>query len=138
MKVLKFKGKISLKGKLLIALAALLLATIISIMIVYAVNESARDWININVLGKEVTEEDVATIDIDSSKNNFIFAFDKYIGILCNGKLSLYNSYGNKSYELEVTISNPVIETNGSYLAIAEKGGQRAYLIVDRKNTMGK
>ena len=137
MKVLKFKNKIPLKNKLLIALVILFLIVGITITIVYSVNEEIRDWININILNKEVTEEDVATIKIDVDKTQYIYAYDKYITILCNGKLEGYNSYGSKVYELDVQISNPIFKANGNYLAITENSGQKIYLIGDRKNSVG-
>ena len=113
MGVLKRRGKIPLRNKIIIALIILLLIAVVSIFIIYSVNEEARDWININILRKEVTEEDVATIEIDGDKTQYIYAYDRYITILSNGKLEAYNSYGNKAYELEITISNPIFGENG-------------------------
>ena len=138
MKILKFKGKMPLKNKLIISAVILVLLASISLIIVYAVNEEARNWININILRKEVTEEDVATIEIDRDKTKYIYAYDKYITILSNGKLTIYNGYGNKAAELDISISNPIFETNGQYLAIAENNGQNIYVISERKNIMGK
>ena len=85
----------------------------------------------------EVTEDDVATIKIDSDKNQYFHAYDKYITILCNGKLEGYNSYAAKTYELDVQISKPIFDSNGSYLVIAENNGQKIYLIEDRQNSLG-
>ncbi len=138
MEVLKYKSKVPLKNKLIIIALAIILISAISVCITYAVNEKARDWINMNILRKEVTEEDVATIEIDGDKNQYIYAYDKYITILCNGKLEIYNSYGNKSYELDVEISNPIFESDGQYLAIAENKGQNIYVISDRKSIVGQ
>ena len=132
MGVLKRRGKIPLRNKIIIALIILLLIAVVSIFIIYSVNEEARDWININILRKEVTEEDVATIEIDGDKTQYIYAYDRYITILSNGKLEAYNSYGNKAYELEITISNPIFGENGNYLAIAEKDGQNVYVVSER------
>ena len=138
MKILKYKGKMPLKNKIIIFAIALVLVVAVFVGIIYTVNEKARNWININILRKEVTEEDVATIEIDGDKTQYIYAYDKYITILCNGKLEIYNSYGNKTTELDVSISNPIFETNGQYLAIAENNGQNIYVISERKNNMGK
>ncbi len=132
MKILKFKGKMPLRNKIIIAFIILIAIAIGTIIVLYSTNEDIRNWINVNVLGKEVTEEDVATIKIDSDKSQFIFALDKYIGILCNGKLDFYNSYGSNIHELDIAISNPVLSTSGEYVAIAEKNGQKAYLVSER------
>ena len=137
MKILKFTNKIPLKNKILVAIIAIVAIFGITLAIIYSVNEDVREWININILNKEITEEDVATIKIDADKNQFICAYDKYIAILCNGKLEGYSSYGSKVYELDVQISNPMFKSNGEYLAIAENNGQKIYIIEERKNLMG-
>lgn len=133
MKILKFKGKVSLKNKILIALGVVLLIMAVSIIIVYIFNESAREWINIYILRKEITEDDIATINLEVDKNQYIYAHDRYISILCNGKLQLYNNIANKETELDIAISNPIYDSNYEYLCIAEKNGQRLYLISDQK-----
>ena len=132
MKVLKFKGKMSLRKKLLIALIIILVISGIGVSIAYIVNEDVREWINVNILRKDITEDDVASIKIDSDKSQYIYAYDKYIVILSNGKLTTYNSYASKAHELDLQISNPIFQSNGVYLAIAENGGQKIYSITDR------
>lgn len=133
MKILEFKGKISLKNKILIALAIALTISIITIVLIYILNEPARDWINIHILRKEVTEDDIATISLDVDKDEYIHAYDRYISILSNGKLSIYNNYANKEAELDVSISKPTYDTNNNYMAIAETNGQKVYLITDTR-----
>ncbi len=49
--------------------------------------------------------------------------------MLNENTLELYNKSGNKEHSLDIEISNPLFETNGNYLCIAEKGGQKLYLI---------
>ncbi len=122
MKILEFKGKMQLKDKIIIVSVIISVIVIFSIMIMYMLNENVRDWININVLRKEITEDDVATIEIDSDKSQYFYAYDKYITILSNGKLEVYSNYASKIYEIEVGISNPIFNANGSSLIIAENG----------------
>lgn len=133
MEILKFKGKMSLKNKILIGVGILAVVLIIATILLYILNVNAREWINIYILRKEVREDDVATIKLDVDKNQSIYAFDRYITILCNGKLSLYNSYASKETELDVPVSNPIYDANNSYLCIAEKNGQKLYLISEGK-----
>ena len=121
MKILEFKGKMQLKDKVIMISVIVSVIIIISIGIAYVLNEKVRDWINMNILGKEVTEEDVATIEIDSDKTQSFYAYDKYITILHNGKLEVYNNYASKVNEIEVGISNPIFNANGTNLLIAEK-----------------
>ncbi len=138
MEILQFKEKISLKNKILIIAGISLGIIIISIFTLYVLNENARDWINKYILRKEITEEEVATIELDTDKAQYIYAYDKYIAILCNGKLDIYNNYGVKSQELEIGISNPIFDQNGINLLIAENGGQKVCMISERKSTMGE
>lgn len=133
MKILKFKGKMPFKNRLLIIFGLILLVIIVIISIIYAANEVAREWINVNILRKEVNEEDVASIIIDIDKSQYICAYDKYIAILCNGKLEIYNSMASKISEIDMQISNPIFSASGGYLAVAENGGQKIYLISDTK-----
>ena len=133
MKILKFKGKISLKNKILIGVGISAVIIIVTTILLYVLNANAREWINIYILRREVREDDVATIKLDVDKNQSIYAFDRYITILCNGKLALYNSYASKEVELDISISNPIYDASNNYLAIAEKNGQKLYLVSDGK-----
>lgn len=133
MEILKFKGKISLKNKILIGVGISAVIIIVATILLYVLNANAREWINIYILRREVREDDVATIKLDVDKNQSIYAFDRYITILCNGKLSLYNSYASKEVELDISISNPIYDASNNYLAIAEKNGQKLYLVSEGK-----
>lgn len=133
MEILKFKGKISLKNKILIGVGISAVIIIVTTILLYVLNANAREWINIYILRREVREDDVATIKLDVDKNQSIYAFDRYITILCNGKLALYNSYASKEVELDISISNPIYDASNNYLAIAEKNGQKLYLVSDGK-----
>lgn len=133
MKILKFKGKMSLKNKILIGIAGFCAVLFIVISLIYILNDDARDWINIHVLRKEVTEDDIATINLEVDKLQYVYAYDRYISILSNGKLSIYNSYANKEGELDIGISNPIYDTNHTYMVVAENNGQKACLITDTK-----
>lgn len=75
----------------------------------------------------------MATIELDVDKTEYIFAYDRYITVLCNGKLNIYNSYASKEAELELSVSNPIYATNNNYLTIAEKNGQTICLITDNR-----
>lgn len=133
MEILKFKGKMSLKNKIFIIISSIIIVMFIVITAIYILNSSAREWINIHILRKEVTEEDIATINIEADKLQYIYAYDKYISILYNGKLSIYNSYASKETELDIGISNPIYGTNHNYLGIAENNGQKVCLVSDMR-----
>ena len=82
-----------------------------------------------NVLKKQVAESTLTKIDIDLDSNPNIFAYDKYIAILTKNKLAEYTKDGNKIAELDTNISIPIVHTAGEYMVMAEKNGQKIYLI---------
>lgn len=138
MKILEFKRRMQLKDKIIIIAVIVSVIAVIGIGIAYVLNEGVRNWININILRKEVTEEDVATIEIDSDKTQSFYAYDKYIVILYNGKLEIYNSYAAKINEIEIGISNPIFNANGTDLLIAEKGRTKNMLSIRTEKCNGK
>lgn len=95
----------------------------------YATDEDFRTLVDVNIFKKEVTESNLTTIDIDLESNSNIFAYDKYITILSKNKLAEYTDDGKKVAELDINISVPLVHTNGKYMVMAEKNGQKIYLI---------
>ena len=98
----------------------------------YCTNEAVRGWIDKFVFRKEVLQDSVATIDLKEGQNANVYAFNKYIGILDQAKFTVYSNSGSKEKELDVQISNPLYSSANRFLAIAEKGGQKFYLITDK------
>lgn len=138
MKILEFKGneipkKLSLKNKILFITVSVIFIIITCTVLIYMLNENAREWINIYILRKEINEDDIATIELEVDKKQYIYAYDRYISVLCNGKLSIYNSYANKEAEIDIAISNPIYDRTNGYMGIAESGGQRLCLVADSK-----
>ena len=95
----------------------------------YATDEEFRTMLDVNVLKKQVEESTLTKIDIDLDSNPNIFAYDKYIAILTKNKLSEYTKDGQKIAELDINISVPIVHTAGEYMVMAEKNGQKIYLI---------
>ena len=106
---------------------------IISTVVLYTTNEKCREILDRYVFRKEVYENNLPTIKIDSNKNISTYAYNKYISVLEENKLKLYNKTGKEETSIDVEISTPIFETNGDYLGIAEKNGQKLYL-VNNKN----
>ena len=119
--------------KTLIIIICILL--IISVAIFYTKNEKFRGILDKYVFKKEVYENNLPNIKIDSGKNVSAYAYNRYISILEENKLKLYSKTGREETTLNIEISNPIFESNGSYLGIAEKGGEKVY-VVDNKNVV--
>ena len=109
------------------------IALIVSSIIFYIKNEKIRELLDRYVFRKEVYENNLPNIEIDSNKNISTFAYNKYISVLEENKLKIYNKTGREEIALDVEISTPIFEANGEYLGIAEKNGQKLYL-VNNKN----
>lgn len=125
----KYKEKLTLKRKIIIGVILLILIAIIVLFVLYVKNESFRNWTDLYIFKKNIDNTDMIYIEIDSSKNPSIFAYDKYMGILEKNILSIYNSNGTKASELEVNITTPIYKSSDKYLCIAEDKGNKIYLI---------
>ena len=80
-KVIKFRKDRKLnKKKIYIIIAVFVLAIIIAtIMVIYNSNKNFRNFMDKYIFRKDVTEENVPTIDIDYKSNTNIFTYGKYI-----------------------------------------------------------
>lgn len=121
------------KGKVLkVSIAILCIILFIFFIFLYENNNDVRNFFDVHIFRKVINEEKVPNIEIDTSKNINVFAYDKYLAILDQNVLKLYNKSGNEEHSLDIEISNPLFETNGNYLCIAEKGGQKLYLVSNK------
>jgi len=125
--------KINKKKIVFIVLILLLIIATITIHTVYCMNESFRNWVDIKILQKEILQGSTPTIEINRENNSNIYAFDKYIVILENKALKIYNSSGEEKATITTDISNPIFDTAGKYLAVAEKDGESVYLLEEEK-----
>ena len=118
------------KKKLSITIyVSLIIITLIVLISLYVSSQDFRDWIDKNIFRKEITQNDVATIDLNSEENYEIFAYDKYIAVLNQNVLKIYNGSGKEEKSLDVEIGKAFFEDNNRFLAIAEEKGQKVYLI---------
>ena len=129
---LDFRKKIN-KKKIWIAIGIVVIILInISIMIVYSVNDTAHDWIDVNIFRKEVKQDNATTIDLKENQDSSIYAFNKYIGVLSKAKLSIYSNTGSEEKSLDIQISDPLWNSANRFLAIAENKGQKIYVLADK------
>ena len=124
--------KINKKKIIITTIIVVIAIAIIIIVGLYMTNRDVRDWIDRNIFRKEVEQDKAITIDFNETLNSNVYAFNRYIGILNQTKFTIYGSTGNKEEELEIQISNPIFSSANRFLAIAENGGQRLYLISDK------
>lgn len=103
--------------------------TAVVLFSVYVANAEFRAWIDKYIFMKEMTENTGPIIEADTDASTYIYAYDKYITVLSKNNLQSYDSSGKKESEIQITIANPLFSSNGKYLCVAEKGGNKLYLI---------
>lgn len=101
--------------------------------ILYATNEDFRTFMDMNVLRKEITENNLNSIVLEDYDKSNIYAYSNKIAVLKDNKLSLYTASGRQEGKLEVQISTPITYSNGRYFMIAQQDSSKAYLIRDNE-----
>lgn len=125
----KVKTKLNKKKVMIASIIGIVAAIILILFIIYCANRTFRNMVDKYILMKNVIEDSTASIDINEDETNNIFAYDKYISVLSKNTLKNYNSSGKLDGELTVEISNPITDTNGRFLLIAEKEKNKIYLV---------
>ena len=122
------------KKKLALAIIILLLIILITVIfIVYCKNAKFRRWADKNILQKEIEQGNTVSIEFNGESNSNVYCFDKYIVTLENKILKIYNSLGTEEETITTDIKNPIFDTAGKYLLIAEKDGESIYLFEEKK-----
>lgn len=116
----------------LIILIIILLLFIVG-YIVYVNNEDFRNFMDINILRKQISENNLSSIQLDDYDKSNIFAYYDKIAVLKDNILSLYNTSGRLEGELKVQISTPITYSDGRYFIIAQQDSSKAYLIKDNQ-----
>lgn len=118
------------KKKMMIAIAITVIILIIGMTaIIYNSSRNARKFIDQYIFRKNISQEKLASIDLDYNSNTSVFAYNKYICVLAENKLMQYNSSGKLEKEIQLEINNPVYSVNNKYIAISEKNGSELNLI---------
>lgn len=130
MKLLSFETKENKKiKKQKIIIMSILLSIIILIVLLYFFNSFFRNIIDKYVFRKEVLQNNTVSFEFNPDDNEFTYAYDKYITVLSKNILKSYTGSGARAFESEVQINNPLFNSNGRFLCIAENNGNTIYLI---------
>lgn len=128
----QIQREINIRKIIITGIVVVLILAVVIIFSLYIAEEGFRKWVDINVLRKDISSESVATVDLNVDKNNQIVCYNKYIGILNEKNLKIYNSAGENITDISVNINTAIFSTNDRYLAIAEKNGQELCVISDK------
>lgn len=127
------KKKINTKKVVIVSIIVFLIVLTIISTIVYCNNASFRKWTDKNILRKEIEQGNTVSIEFNGETNSNVYAYDKYIIILENKVLKIYDTIGAEVASITTEINNPIFDTAGKYLVVAEENGENVYLISGRK-----
>jgi len=102
----------------------LLILLVIGFVLVYEKHEPSRNFFDQYIFRKHVSENSLPTIDLNYSDSYSFHMYKDKVLVLSKNVLTFY-----KEFNLDIEITNPIFESNNNYLCIAEKNGQRIYLI---------
>ena len=104
--------KINKKKIIISVIILILIIALVTISLIYVKNKNARNWIDKNILRKEITQNNLPTIELEESDNSQVYAFNKYIGVLSNNNFDIYDVTGKKENSLNIEITKPIFNFN--------------------------
>lgn len=124
------KNQKSNKKKIIVgAIIILIIVILTAIATLYDRNDRVRRFFDKYVFMKNVYQEKLPTIITDAK---YVFAYKDKIFTFKDNELKAYNQYGKEQYSLNIELTNPIFESNDSYICLAEKNGQKVYVISGR------
>lgn len=126
------KQKLNTKKIVITAIIFVIIIGMIVLISLYISEKGIRDWIDVYILRKNITEEDIETINLNTDKTNQIHIYNQYIAILNDKSITLYNKYSEKVTNIDVNINTAIFDSSGKYLAIAEENGHEICLVMDK------
>ncbi len=121
------------RKRIVITIAVILFIILLIVAIVlYISKKNVRNWVDINIFRKIVSEQDIQSINLNTDKINQIHVYNNYISVLNDKTVTLYNSYGEKITSIEVNINSAIFDSSQKYFAIAENKGNEICLIFDK------
>lgn len=125
----KEKKKVN-KKKIIIGILIIIIAVFLSgTFILYAKNAKFRNFCDYHVFSKNISKDNLNTINIDDASQLNVFAWNSYICVIKDNYLVEYNSSGKEEMRVQIDISNPLIAINDNFLSIAQNDGQKVYLL---------
>ena len=121
------------KKKVIIISAIAVFAIISAIIItIYIKNLEFREWFDKNIFRKEINQDNLISIEIKEGDNPTVYAFNQYIGILNKNQFKIYSNTGKEEKDLNLEITDPLMDNSNRYLAVGENKGKKLYLITDK------
>lgn len=113
--------------KIIIIVIIFLLIAILGTL--YENNEEVKDFFDKYIFRKDIEENNLPSILTEGENEVNAYSYNGKVITLSKNVLSAYNEYATAEYTLDIEITNPIFASAGKYLCIAEREGQRIYLI---------
>ncbi|MBQ9657811.1 MAG: hypothetical protein IJV31_03485 [Clostridia bacterium] len=123
--------RLNIKKTVFLIMVLLIVLIVGIIILVYVLNENFREWADTKILFKEIEQGKTVSIEIQG-ENIQATAFDQYIVVLQEKTLKFYNNLGVNVGNISVDINNAMFKTAGKYLVVAEKNGNKVYVITGK------
>lgn len=112
-----------------LTIAIIIVAIAAGVALEYNINEQFREFIDVKILRKEISNQNTIQIDISGKNNPSIYTYYKYLTILDKNSMEVYSSTSKPDFKLEILITNPIYSDNNRFLCVAENSGNKAYLV---------
>ena len=128
----RFKESKRLKRKFKITLVVMIISILITIISFYIANIDFRKLIDVNILKKEIHENDAIQLKLDVEELSYVNVFNDNVITINGGVLTFYSNKGKEEENLDVILSSPISDTDDKYLVLGDKSGNKLYLINDK------
>ena len=125
----KFKERRKNKRMLKITIITLIAIVVLVFIALYMANKSFNSFLDTYILRKRISEKDVNSLTIDTDNLSLIYAYDKSLVVYADGSINFYNTDAKQTGNIELTLSKPIADSEGNYLALADYGLQKVCLI---------
>ena len=125
----KFKERRKNKRMLKITIITVIAIVVVVFIALYMANKSFNSFIDTYILRKRISEKDVNSLTIDTDNLSLIYAYDKSLVVYADGSINFYNTDAKQIGNIELTLSKPIADSEGNYLALADYGLQKVCLI---------
>lgn len=125
----KFKERRKNKRMLKITIITVIAIFVLVFVALYMANSSFNSFIDTYIFRKRISEKDVNSLTIDTDNLSLIYAYDNSLVVYSDGSINFYNTDAKQTGNIEMTLSKPIADSEGKYLALADYGLQKICLI---------
>lgn len=123
------KKKLNKRKAFIVLVIIILFILICTLTILYNLNSSVQSFMDNYIFRKNISSENLPTVEFNSDDVTAIYGYDKYIALLNKNSLTAYSSSGKKEFTIDLAVGTPIAKTAGSYLVVGEKNSQKLYLV---------